>query len=274
MADSRARPLAIPGQFPAIGQSLGIDHNAGRLSSFWRTHALWPLGALALVFILIEALGLDLKVTNALFYDHVTRQWLGAGAGDWWAHRLLHDDGRWVVRGVAALALGAWCLTFFVPSIRHWRRSAGFIVIAMAASTLLVGGLKLVTNVDCPWDLSEYGGAHPYFPLFSDRPDYLPRAQCFPGAHSSSAFALVCFYFVLRERRPRLAWLALGVACLAGTAFAVGQEARGAHFLSHDLASAMLVWAIQLYLYARVLGLPAVPAAVSPAAGAAAASQA
>lgn len=211
---------------------------------------------MALAFILIETLGLDLKVTNTFFYNHLTQQWLGAGAGDWWAHRLIHNDGRWVVRGIAALALAAWGLTFFVPSIRPWRRSAGFIVLAMAASTLLVGALKLVTNVDCPWDLSEYGGAHPYVALFADRPDYLPRAQCFPGAHSSSGFALVCFYFVLRDRRPRLAWVALAVACLAGLTFAVAQEARGAHFLSHDLTSAMLVWVLQLFLYVRLLGLP------------------
>jgi membrane-associated PAP2 superfamily phosphatase len=212
---------------------------------------------MALAFILIEVLGLDLKIANTLFYDHARQHWLGAGAGDWWAHRLVHDTGRWLVRGVAAAALLVWGITFFVPSTRQWRRSAGFIVLAMAVSVLVVGLLKQVTNVDCPWDLAEYGGAHPYVALFADRPDYLPRAACFPGAHSSSGFALVCFYFVLRNRWRRLAWLALGIACLVGVVFSIGQEARGAHFLSHDLTSAMLVWAIQLYLYVRVLGLPA-----------------
>jgi membrane-associated PAP2 superfamily phosphatase len=31
----------------------------------------------------------------------------------------------------------------------------------------------------------------------------------------------------------------------------LGQEARGAHFLSHDLASAILVWSMQWGLYWR-----------------------
>jgi len=222
---------------------------------------------MALAFILVEVLGLDMRVSQALYYNQATQQWLGAGAGDWWAHRLIHDDGRWVIRGIAALALVAWIGSFFVAAIRHWRRQAGFIVLAMALSVLVVGGLKLVTNVDCPWDLYEFGGTHPYVALFADRPDYLPRAQCFPGAHSSSGFALVCFYFVLRNRSPRLAWVALFAACLAGVVFSVAQEARGAHFLSHDLTSAALVWAIQLYLYVRVLGLRAAPAEAPLVAG-------
>ena len=268
MSDSRARRLSIPGQFPAI------DVNAGQLAPFWRSHVLWPLGLMALAFILIESLGLDQKVTNALYFNHATQQWLGAGAGDWLAHRLIHTGGTWMIRGIAALALVTWILTFFVPAMRHWRRSSGFIVLAMAASVLVVGGLKLVTNVDCPWDLTEYGGSHPYVALFADRPDYLPRAQCFPGAHASSGFALVAFYFALRNRRRRLALLALGSACLVGVVFAIAQEARGAHFISHDLTSAMLVWVIQLYLYVRVLGLPAVPARAPLMAGTTAGSQA
>ena len=91
---------------------------------------------------------------------------------------------------------------------------------------------------------TDFGGNRPYVTLFADRPDYLPRAGCFPGAHSSSGFALMTLYFALRDARPRLARAALGVALLVGTAFAIGQEARGAHFLSHDLTSVALSWGI------------------------------
>jgi membrane-associated PAP2 superfamily phosphatase len=33
-----------------------------------------------------------------------------------------------------------------------------------------------------------------------------------------------------------------------GIIFAIGQEARGAHFLSHDLTSALVVWVVLLGL--------------------------
>ena len=230
------------------------------LESFWINHALWPLGAMGLAFVLIEALGLDTRISHALFFSDTTMRWLGGGSGDWWAHRLIHTGGGWLVRLVGAAALGAWLCSFVFERKRHWRRGAGFVLLAMLVSILTIAALKSVTNVDCPWDLAEFGGTRPYVALFADRPDYLPHARCFPGAHSSSGFALVCFYFLLRDRSRRLARWALCAACAIGIVFSIGQEARGAHFLSHDLTSAALVWAIQLQLYVRILGLRAAPA--------------
>jgi membrane-associated PAP2 superfamily phosphatase len=220
---------------------------------FWRRHAVWPLAGFALVFAAIEYFGLDRPIANALFFDAATAHWLGTGAGDWWAHALIHDGGRWVLRIFAALALLLWSLSFKVARLRPWRRPLGFVLLAMTLSVLLVGLLKQFTNVDCPWDLAGYGGKNPYVALFDDRPDALPRAKCFPGAHSSSGFALFCFYFVLRDGARRAAYWALAGAILVGVVFSFGQEARGAHFLSHDLTSAAIVWFVQLGLYAWLL---------------------
>jgi membrane-associated PAP2 superfamily phosphatase len=222
--------------------------------AFWRSHAFMPLLGFLLIFGLVEALGLDRSIAGALYFDAATGHWLGTGSGDWWAHRLLHDDGRWVIRGIAAGAIAMWAASFFLDPLRESRRRTGYVALAMVASIVLVGALKSVTNVDCPWDLSGYGGHNPYVPLFADRPDYLPRARCFPGAHASSGFALMCFYFVWRDVAPARARGALALALAIGIAFAVGQEARGAHFFSHDLAAAGIVWFVQLALYAWLLG--------------------
>ena len=92
--------------------------------------------------------------------------------------------------------------------------------------------------------------------MFADRPDYLPRAQCFPGAHSSSGFALMSLFFALRDRCRRVARGALALGIGIGVAFSIGQEARGAHFLTHDFASAALVWWMLLALYAWMLEKP------------------
>jgi membrane-associated PAP2 superfamily phosphatase len=225
---------------------------AAPLDEFRRTHLWWPLALFLAAFWLIDALGLDRRIAHALFFDAATHTWLGAGAGARWARGLIHDDGRWLVRGVAAAALLLWLASFATRRARQWRRPAGFVLLSVVGAVAIVGGLKSVTNVDCPWDLAEFGGSRPYVTLFGDRPDALPQARCFPGAHSSSGFALVCFYFLWRDRSRRAARLALLAAALVGILFSLGQEARGAHFLSHDLASAGIVWFVQLGIYVRL----------------------
>jgi membrane-associated PAP2 superfamily phosphatase len=196
--------------------------------------------------VLIVTLDLDRRITHAWFYDFVHGTWLGEGSGAWWARDLLHSAGRWLVRLVAFAALIAWVATRF-------RRRAAFAFLAILLATGVVGGLKTVTNVDCPWDLEEFNGDRPYVGLFADRPAGLPHARCFPGAHASSGFALMFGYFLLRDSSRRWARWALAGGLLVGLLFSLGQEARGAHFVSHDLTSAAVVWFVQLVLYRAML---------------------
>jgi membrane-associated PAP2 superfamily phosphatase len=242
-ADSHS-PAALAAALPATRPFL---HDR---TAFWIWHAWVPLIFFTVMIGVVELLSLDRPFAEAWYFDLHARHWLGTGPGDWWAHRLLHTGGGWLVRGIGALALGTWLLSFASARVRPWRRMAGFITLSMLLSTGVVGGLKEITNVDCPWDLVGYGGIQPYITLFGDRPDALARGQCFPGAHASSGFALMCFYFALRDRSRRLARFALAGAIAVGIAFSIGQEARGAHFLSHDLTSAAIVWFVLLGVYA------------------------
>lgn len=218
----------------------------------WRALVMWPSLILLLAFGVIEAFSLDRPIATALYFD-AARGWLGKGAGDWWARNLIHAGGGLLVRVVVAAAFAWWALSFKIARLAAWRREALYVCVAMAAATVLVGVLKWITNVDCPWDLTGFGGTRPYVALFGGRPDYLPRAQCFPGSHSSSGFALMCFYFALRDRHRVAARCALTLGAGVGLIFAFGQEARGAHFLSHDLASAILVWWVLIAIYGWML---------------------
>jgi membrane-associated PAP2 superfamily phosphatase len=162
---------------------------------------------------------------------------------------LIHIGGRDALRVLAVVAAALLLASVRVSALQRWRRPLAYFLCAMLASTLLVGALKQLTNVDCPWDLQGFGGTRPIVHLFADRPDDLPRAACFPGAHSSSGFALMCLYFLLRRRSAAAALAGLSAGIAVGSVFAFGQEARGAHFLSHDLCSALLVWLICLAVY-------------------------
>jgi membrane-associated PAP2 superfamily phosphatase len=214
------------------------------------SHALWPAVAFIAVAALFAFSDLDRMIAHGWAFD--------AGLHDFpardsrWAKDIVHTGGRSLVLSLGLAAIAAWIASFCRAAWRDYRRPALFVFAAIALSALSIAILKELTNVDCPWDLDVFGGRFPYVHLFAARPDNLPHAACFPGAHSASGFALMALYFAFRERNHRLAIGALAFALVLGSAFGFAQEARGAHFLSHDLWSAFIVWYLELALYACV----------------------
>ncbi|MEO8313174.1 MAG: phosphatase PAP2 family protein [Pseudomonadota bacterium] len=220
-------------------------------SKFWFSHFIAPFTTISILLIFIWSLGWDEQFANFWFYDSQLKQWIGKGAGEWWSQELLHKGGQRLVRATVVLTVTVWCLTFVNTRLRPLRFQAAYVLIAMLASIALVGVLKAISNVDCPWDLAAFGGSRPHIGIFQDRPDSLPRAQCFPGAHSSSGFAFMSFYFAMFHSAGRLKYFALLLGISIGFVFAFGQESRGAHFLSHDLTGALLVWTTILLLFVQ-----------------------
>jgi membrane-associated PAP2 superfamily phosphatase len=215
---------------------------------FWWSHLQIPFALFVVTATVFAVTPLDEHIARAVFFDAASAHWIGAHS--WVINELLHTAGRWAIRAMVALVLAFWVATFVRRDWRTLRRPAAFLTIAMLLSMGVVGLLKTVTNVDCPWDLVPFGGRFPYVELFADRPDALRAGRCFPAAHASSGYALLALYFVFRERHARLAKLGLGVGLLAGLTFGLAQQARGAHFVSHDLWSAFLVWTTTLSIYA------------------------
>ncbi|MDY6945878.1 MAG: phosphatase PAP2 family protein [Pseudomonadota bacterium] len=213
---------------------------------YWR-HLRTPLVVFALLAPLLAVTRLDLGIAHALFFDETRSQWIGATS--WWTNELIHRDGTWLMRSIAALALMLWGATWLRPQWLPLRRPALYFFVALVLSVGLVGLLKTLTNVDCPRDLSEFGGTFPFIHLFEQRPAALRQARCFPAAHASSGYALLALYFLLRERSRRAALFGLAAGLAMGLTFGIAQQARGAHFISHDLWSAMIVWTVSLSLY-------------------------
>lgn len=215
---------------------------------FWWAHLHAPLAVFVLLAAIFAMTPLDLVIARAAFFDTANSHWIGADS--WVINEFLHTGGRWAVRGLTALALALWIATFVERDWRPLRRPAAFFTIATLLSIGVVGLLKVLTNVDCPWDLAQFGGRFPYVELFADRPDALRIGRCFPAAHASSGYALLALYFMLRERHAALAKIGLAVGLLTGLTFGIAQQARGAHFVSHDLWSAFLVWTVTVSVYA------------------------
>ncbi len=224
-----------------------ILHPGESAAQFWLRHAFPPLSAFLLLAFLFAATQADLTIANTWFFDAAHHRWLASGA--WWANELIHTGGGWMVRATIVGALLLWIAGFSHASTRKLQRAAGFFFIATVLTVSIVGALKASTNVNCPWDLQPFGGHFPYIELFSRRPNALRAAHCFPAAHAGSGYAFMALYFVGYELGRRWALTGLATGLVLGVVFGLAQQARGAHFASHDLWSAFIAWVVPLSVY-------------------------
>lgn len=202
--------------------------------------------------------GIDLAVADAL-YAWRGHAWLLRDA--FATEALLHRGGRdasallWVI----VLAVAAAAPALRIPA--EARAALLRLAISAALSTLLVSLLKAGSPVDCPWDLQRYGGGHGYAPLLSTAPG--AHGGCFPAGHASAGYAWVAAWFTASSLAPRWRWPVLAAALATGAAFGIAQQLRGAHFLSHDLATLGTCWLVAVAVHVRVARSPAPSRAMS-----------
>lgn len=211
-------------------------------------HALHLLvaGLLAALALASAASGFDDTIARATF-DSATGAFPARGSAmlELVGHRLA-KSAVWIVWFVV---LGAAIASQRVAALTPYRRVLWATAAAIALGPLLVSVLKGVTGPRCPWDLVEFGGQWPPSDTL-----FVPPAQagrCFPSGHASGGYALFALYFAgaaLGTARLRSAGLLLGLA--AGTAFGVVRIVQGAHFLSHNLWSAVVAWSAAALVFA------------------------
>ncbi|QVK23225.1 phosphatase PAP2 family protein [Shewanella dokdonensis] len=143
-------------------------------------------------------------------------------------------------------------LSFIKASLKPWRKDLLLLLANVAISILLVRFAKEYTNVSCPWDILQFGGSKPWIPFPNSLFSPMDLGQCFPGGHSSGAFAWVALYYFALHQMPSKRFRFLSFAVILGIVFAVCQELRGAHFLTHDLTSLLLSWVIATLGYGVV----------------------
>ncbi|VXD01696.1 Phosphoesterase [Pseudomonas sp. 8Z] len=175
------------------------------------------------------------------------------GRHSFWLEDILHDRAKQAVIVVGVLAIAGFLLSLLPTRMRQWRRPLGYLVLALGLSTSVVTPLKTLTGMHCPWSLSEFGGQEQFTPLLAERAPTANPGRCWPGGHASAGFSLIALFFVLRDRKPRAARIALVCALGLGAVFSLGRMAQGAHFLSHNLWTLLIDWVICLATYRLVL---------------------
>lgn len=206
-----------------------------------RLPGLLPVSIVLLVAAWLAAQSLDQPWASWLFHQQ----------GDAWSMKgsllletVLHRGGRLVSQLAWAAVLAATLWHWRMPAAKRWTRPAARLLLAVLLSTACVAVLKATTHMDCPWDLAGFGGQRPLVPLFAHRPAELGTPGCFPAAHAASGYAWVASYFFFLHAAPRWRHLALAGGLLAGAVFGLAQQLRGAHFLSHDIASLGVCWTV------------------------------
>ncbi len=156
--------------------------------------------------------------------------------------------------------LGAW-----IKPIKSWRAHAAVVVLTVVLGPgLLVNGMfKELWDRPRPVQTENFGGDYPYAP-----PLVIGEAKggkSFPCGHCSAGFALAALWLVLRTRRPRLAWLALGASIVLGAAMGYARLAAGGHYLSDILWAAWLSFLAAWVSYYLIMRIPQREAGWSPA---------
>jgi len=145
-----------------------------------------------------------------------------------------------------------------------------FLLMCLILIPLTIAIWKRYSGVFCPSELTWYGGKHTFRLLFQARPNGAEVGHCFPGAHASAGFALVGFSLLPQNSMRR--WTALLAALLIGWVMGAYQMAKGAHFLTHTLATMFTALIIALLLGAWLLrtvdSMPESDASVKRRAGA------
>ncbi|QSX40833.1 phosphatase PAP2 family protein [Shewanella cyperi] len=207
-----------------------------------------PVFAVLCLLGAIEHFGVDIQLAQWMFHlEGGVNTW---GLRHWWfTDGVLHTGGRNLVGLMGLVLLLALGASHFRQRLKPYRRGFYYLFLCVLSSVMLVRMGKNLTNVSCPWDLLQFGGKFPYVPFPWSLSANDVGGQCFPGGHSSGAFAWICLYYFAAVYFPQHRQRVLLSVLTVGLVFSLCQEFRGAHFLSHDIWSLLLSWTLASLLF-------------------------
>lgn len=165
---------------------------------------------------------------------------------NWYLTDWNHEIFKYILIVVYLCFLLLWLFSFFITKLKSQRFLYGYMFLISALSTALIGLIKSQSSHACPikmlentpngliWDFSSTNG------------------HCFPGGHASTGFALITGFFVYRLSQHRRALTFLYAGLIIGFILGWGQMMRGEHFLSHNLWTAWIIYALNSTVYALI----------------------
>ena len=198
-------------------------------------------GFLAIIF--LQYSGLDSWLASQIYAYNQSWLWQDS----WLLEQILHKGGRTLITVWLSGLLLLTSVSFMLKRLNGCQRFALlYLTCASLISILVISALKHITVLPCPWDVQGLGGDQVYVYLHQAVSSQLQGRQCFPAGHASGGYALFSLYFAVQiyysaqGKMPSRYWLLPGL--VIGGLFGLAQQFRGAHFLSHDLTTALVCW--------------------------------
>lgn len=183
---------------------------------------------------LFENTNLDIELQNTLF-DFNHKLWHINNMPQ--LHLILYKGPKYLCIFLGIIFAMLTIYSYKKNTFTDYRKSFLIVTLSIVFIPLLCWIGKLITHVDCPWDLNLYTGSRPYIKLFSTLPDALREkpGQCYPGGHASGGFSFLSVFLVPKSLKLKIFFTTL--AFLFGASMATYQIMRGAHFISHQIAT-------------------------------------
>lgn len=222
---------------------------------------LWHLGGAlllaAMALVIVDQFRIDWRVSSLFFDSELGRFPL---RDDWFLEKVMHVGIKNAVVAMGLLVLAAWVASFRLERLEKWRALLRFLFVAMVVSSSAISMIKGVSGKHCPYDLEQFGGTVPFVGLLERLPTGVQPGKCWPGGHASAGFCLFAFYFAaLKLGRRRVAAALFAGSLLLGLILGMARVAQGAHFVSHNLWTALICWLIVLGLYEVLLRRVSLP---------------
>ncbi len=198
---------------------------------------------LILVFsiVLFGASDLDIYIQD-MFYNFKDHMWIVNRDLEPWKF-IFYDGIKKLLIFIGVVFL--FFLLFFrnAQRVKDYKRGMAVVVLSAISIPLIVGGVKMSTNMPCPKNEVHYGGqmiktavwqsyAQPY--------KSMKHISCWPAGHASGGFALMSLYFLFKTKRNKM--LALGLALSLGWVMGIYKMLIGDHFLSHTVITMLISW--------------------------------
>lgn len=199
--------------------------------------------------LLIRLLDLDLRIAECFFERD--GGWIYA---DWALWKFLYHYGVLPTVVIASAALMVYLLSFRWGRLRSQRRAAWFLVLLSVLGPIVVVNLVLKEHWGRPRpaEVVEFGGEKTYLEVLQK--GVSGQGRSFPCGHCSAAFFFFGFFFLIRPRSRRWAYVVLVTTLVYGALMGAARMVQGGHFPSDVLWSAGIMYYLTLALY-RLVGL-------------------
>ncbi len=161
----------------------------------------------------------------------------------WVLKKINHGIIKDIIIVIYTVIFITWCASFKVEKLKAKRWYLGYLFWVSIIAAGAIGIIKSHSAHACPWNMT-VPTTTGFEWDFSAK-----KGHCFPGGHAATGFMIMTGFFVFRLSNKKLAYICLFAGIILGLVMGWGQMMRGAHFFSHNIWTAWVIWCVNTIFY-------------------------